>query len=137
MDSWLVCPTQIVPGLKLLLTVGVWIPVTFRVALAGVVFVILPPPPVAVSPPAGIVLIKLPGVVEVTSIETVQEPGVTPLWAATVPPVNDNEVPPAGAITVPPQVLVRLTGFAIEMPGWIPIRLSAHAAFVSWKVFGL
>jgi hypothetical protein len=49
--------------------------VTISVALAGVEFVT--PFPV-INAPAGIILIILPGVLEVTSIATVQKPGVDP-----------------------------------------------------------
>jgi hypothetical protein len=78
-----------------------------------------------------------PGVVEVTSIDTVHEPGVAPTWAGTVPPLNDKTVPPATAVTVPPQLLLRFTGFAIEIPGWTPTKLSVQEALVSWNAFGL
>jgi hypothetical protein len=79
MVSWLVCPTHTVFGEKLLLTVGVPATSTRRVALAGVVFVIImPPPSVAVNAPAGMVLMRFPGVVEVTSMDIVQDPGFAP-----------------------------------------------------------
>ena len=110
-------PAQIVLGLKLLLTEGAAIPVTFRVALAGLVLLMVVPPPVELRAPTGIVLIKLPGVVEVTLTDTVHDPGVDPDWAGTVPPLNDKEVAPGTAVTVPPQVLVKFTGFARKMPG--------------------
>jgi len=45
----LVPPAQMVPGLKLLLTDGVGIPVTFKVALAGLVLEIFVPPPVELN----------------------------------------------------------------------------------------
>lgn len=78
-DNWLVCPTHTVFGEKLLLTVGVPGESMRSVALAGVVFVIVTPPPsVAVNAPAGIVLMRFPNVVEVTSIVTVHDPGVAP-----------------------------------------------------------
>lgn len=76
----LVCPTHTVFGLKLLLTVGVPAGLTRSVALAGVVFVMITPPPsVAVKAPAGMVLIRLPSVVEVTLISTKQAPGFAPV----------------------------------------------------------
>ena len=78
MESWLVPPAQIVPGLKLLLIVGIGLPATFNVALAGLVLVIVEPSPVEVSAPAGMVLIRFPAVAEVTMIETVHDPGVMP-----------------------------------------------------------
>ena len=77
-ESWLTCPAQIVPGLKLLLTEGGRVPVTFRVALAGLVLVIVMPSPVEVSAPAGRVLMRFPGVVEVILMDTVHDPGVVP-----------------------------------------------------------
>jgi len=99
--------------------------------------VTLTPPPVEVNSPAGIVLIRFPGVVDVTSIATVHEPGVVPTWAGTVPPLNDKVVPPETAVTLPPQLLLRFTGFAIEIPGWTPTKLSVQEALVSWNGFGL
>ena len=111
-------PAQIVLGLKLLLTEGAAVPVTFRVALAGLVLLMgMPPGPVELSAPTEIVLIKLPGVVEVTLTDTVHDPGVDPDWAGTVPPLNDKEVATGTAVTVPLQVLVKFTGFARKMPG--------------------
>ena len=100
-------------------------------ALAGVVFVMFTPPPVEVNAPAGIVLIRFPVVVEVTLIDTVHDPGVTPVWAGTVPPLSDKVVDPATAVTEPPQVLVRPTGLAMESPGIMPIKLSSHEALVN------
>jgi len=73
----------------------------------------------------------LPGIVEVTFIVTVQDPGVIPDWAGTVPPLSDKVVVPATAATVPPQVLVKPTGLAIESPGWILTKLSSHVALVN------
>ena len=104
-------------GLKLLLTEGVGVPVTFKVALAGVVLVMFVPPPVEVRAPAGIVLMRFPAVVEVTLIDTVHDPGVAPDWAGTVPPLKDKVVEPGAALTEPPQVLVKPAGLAIERPG--------------------
>ena len=77
--NWLVCPTHIVLGVKVFPIVGGRREATCNVALAGVVFVIVPPPPVPVSPPAGMVLIKFPETMDVTSRETVQDPGVIPI----------------------------------------------------------
>lgn len=80
MESWLVCPAQMVLGLKLLLTVGSGLPATFNVALAGVVLVIFMfPGPEALNARAGIVLIMLPELMEVTLTDTVHEPGVAPI----------------------------------------------------------
>lgn len=76
--NWLVCPTRIVFGEKLLLNVGGWSRSTCSVALAGVVFVTVPPFPLEDSAPSGIVLIKFPVVVDETLTETVHEPGVSP-----------------------------------------------------------
>jgi hypothetical protein len=115
--SWLISPAQIVLELKLLLTEGVRGAITFNVALAGVVLEMITPPPVELNAPAGMVLIRFPVVLEVTSIETVHDPGVDPDCAGTVPPLSDKVVPPAGALAEPPQVLLKLTGFAIVSPG--------------------
>ena len=115
--SWLVSPMRIVVGAKRLLKEGACTVLTFKVALAGVVFVIEFPAPVELSAPAGIVLIRFPGVVEVTSTAIVQDPGVVPTCAGTVPPLNDKVVVPAAAVTVPPHELLRFTGFAMESPG--------------------
>ena len=90
---------------------------TVNVALAGVVLVIETPPPVELNSFAGIVLIRLPIVVEVTSIPTVHSPGVVPTWAGTVPPFNDKVVVPDTAVTLPPQLFEILAGFAIDKPG--------------------
>jgi len=103
-DNRLVPPAQILAGLKLLLTEGVPVPLTFRVALDGLVLLIRVPPPVESSAPTGIVLMKFPGVVEVTLTDTVHLPGVAPDWAGTVPPLKDIVDEPAAAVTVPPQV---------------------------------
>jgi len=105
MESWLICPAQIVLGLRLLLTEGVGLPATFSVALAGVVLVTFTPPPVDVNSPAGIVLILFPVLVDVTLTDTVHEPGFAPTWAGTVPPLKDKVIPPAVALTVPLQEL--------------------------------
>lgn len=118
-------------GLKLFVTEGVWMASTCKVALAGVVLEMVVPPPVEVNAPAGIVLMMFPGVVDVTLMDTVQDPGVTPDWAGTVPPLKDNVVEPATAVTVPPHVLVKPTGLAMDRPGCIPIKLSIQEAFVS------
>ena len=112
----LICPIEVVVGEKLLSNVGGCILPTCNVALAGVVLVIVPPLPVEVNAPAGIVLIRFPDVVEVTSTETVHEPGVVPAWAGTAPPLTDKEVAPAVACTVPPQLFAILGGLAMESP---------------------
>ena len=106
-----------VVGEKLLFNVGDWIISTCKVALAGVVLVMVLPPPEEVSAPAGIVLIRFPGIVEVTSTDTLHPPGVTLVWAGTVPPLNDKVVPPGTAVTEPPQVLDALIGLAMRIPG--------------------
>src|SRR5271157_1281274 len=137
MVSWLLCPAQTVAGLKFLFTEGGRTVLTCRVALAGVVLATRPPLPVAVELPAGMVLIRLPAVVEVTATVTVQEPFVLPTLAGTVPPLRERLVAPGTALTVPPQVLDRFTGLARLMPGWTPTRLSLQAALVSWNTFGL
>ena len=104
-------------GLKLLLTDGTGIPATFKVALAGLVFVMIVPSPVEVNAPAGMVLIRFPAVVEVTLMETVHDPGVIPSWAGTVAPFTAKFVEPATAVTEPPQELVNPTGLAMLRPG--------------------
>lgn len=118
-------------GLKLLLTDGTGIPATFKVALAGLVLVMITPSPVEVSAPAGMVLIRFPAVDEVTLIETVHDPGVIPTWTGTVAPFTDKVVEPAAAVTEPPQELVNPTGLAILRPGCTPLKLSVHEALVS------
>jgi hypothetical protein len=80
---------------------------------------------------------RFPMVVEVILRDTVHDPGVTPDWAGTVPPLSEKVVPPAAALTVPPQELVRPTGLAMLRPGWIPSKLSVHEAFVSGNPLGL
>ena len=112
-------------------------PLTCKVALAGVVLLIVSPPPMDVNAPTGIVLIRFPGVDDVTSTATVHEPGVDPVCMGTVPPLNDNTVAPGTALTEPPQVFDRFTGLAIKIPGWTALRLSVHLASVNAKVFGL
>jgi hypothetical protein len=52
--------------------------------------------------------------VEVTFTVTVQEPGVDPTCAGTVPPIKDNVLPTA--VTIPPQVVVVLGGEAKFKP---------------------
>src|SRR5215207_4446760 len=103
-------------GEKLLLNVGARMISICSVALAGVVLVILPPSPEEANAPAGIVLIRLPGVVDVTSIDTVHEPGTGPIWAGTVPPLSANVVPPGEAVTEPPHEFDTFAGLAIKMP---------------------
>jgi len=125
------------PGLKLLLTDGTGIPATFKVALAELVLVMIVPSPVEVNTPAGMVLIRFPAVVEVTLIETVQDPGVIPIWAGTMAPFTDKVVEPAAAVTEPLQELVNPTGLAMVRPGWTPTKLSVHDALVSIYALGL
>src|ERR1044071_6988047 len=136
-DSRLISPAQMVLELKLLRMVGGRTPPMCNVALAGSVLEMVVPPPDADSSRAGIVLIRLPTAVEVTVMVTVQAPGVDPVWAGTVPPLNDKVVDPATAVTEPPQVLIRPTGFAITRPGWTPIKLSDQEALVNGNAFGL
>src|SRR5215212_1293017 len=136
-DNRLISPAHIVLELKLLRIVGGTTPPTCKVALAGSALEIVVPPPEADNSRAGIVLIRLPTAVEVTVIVTVQEPGVDPVWAGTVPPLNDNVVDPATAVTEPPQVFMRPTGFAITRPGWMLIKLSDQEALVNGNAFGL
>jgi hypothetical protein len=119
-------------GLKLLLTDGAVVPVTFRVALAGLVLVMFVPPPVDVRAPTGIVLIRLPGVVEVTLMDTVHLPAVVPVWAGTVPPLREKVDEPAVAVTEPPQVL------PVTPTTVIPLgMLSVQDALVSANGLGL
>lgn len=120
-----------------MLTEGGGVPVTFKVALAGVVFVTFAPAPVEDNALAGMVLIRFPEVVEVTVIDTVHEPGIVPTCAGTVPPLSDKDVEPAAAVTKPPQLSVIPTGLAIMRPGWMPIKLSVHEALVSVNALGL
>ena len=89
---------------------------------------------VEVKPPAGMVLIRLPGVVEVTSTDTVQAPGVAPAWAGTVPPLIWMLFPPETAITLPPQVVSALTGLASVIPAG---RVSVQLALSNEKALGL
>jgi len=133
----LVSPTQIVFGSKALVSVGDATPTTVTVALAGVAFVIVTPPPVELNSLAGIVLIKFPRVVEVTLIPTVHSPGVVPTWAGTVPPLSDKVVVPGTAMTVPPHVLDMFAGFAMNNPGCTPTRLSVHVALLKANELGL
>jgi len=137
MDSWLISPAHIVLELKLLRTEGGRRPPTCKVALAGLVLVMLPPPPEADNSPAGIVLMRFPTAAEVTLMVTVHEPGVDPVCGGTVPPLKDNVVDPATALTDPPQVLISPTGLAITRPAWTPIKLSVQEALVNGKAFGL
>jgi hypothetical protein len=65
-------------GENLLLMEGPRITLTCNVALAGEVLVIVTPPPVDCRAPAGIVLIRFQALVDVTSTETVHEPGIGP-----------------------------------------------------------
>lgn len=119
-------------GLKLLLTDGPPAPTTLRVALAGLVLLMVVPPPVEFSAPTGIVLIQFPAVVEVTLTDTVHEPGVVPDWAGTVPPLRDMVDTPAAAVTLPPQVF-EATLTTLMFAG----ILSVQEALVSGNPFGL
>ena len=133
----LVSPTKIVFGEKDLFTDGGLTPITVRVALAGVVFVIETPPPVELNALAGIVLIRLPMVVEVTLMPTVHSPGVMPTCGGTVPPLNDKVVVPETAVTLPPQVFETFAGLATDNPGCTPTKLSVQEALLSGNEFGL
>ena len=131
-----VSPTHMVfEGVKALLTEGGVTATTVKVALAGVVLVTatgVPPSfPVDTRLFVGMVLIKLPVVVEVTFTSTKHSPGVAPTWAGTVPPLNDKAVVLGTATTAPPHVLLIPAGFAMDNPGWMPTRLSDQLALVS------
>ena len=78
---------------------------------------------VAVKAPAGIVLTKLPDMLEVTSTATRQDPGVVFTWADTEPPTRDNLF--AMVVTVPPQVVEMLAGLAKDSPAG---KVSTQAA---------
>jgi hypothetical protein len=123
--SVLVCATHTVLGAKLLLSEGGWTALICRVALAGVVFVteIVPVGSVETNVFAGRVFTWLPAIVDVTFTVTVQEPGVLPTWAGTVPPRRDNTVPEV--VTIPPQSLVALLGLAKFR--FAPVRSSVQA----------
>jgi hypothetical protein len=99
---------------------------TVSVALADAEFVI---PWSVANAPAGMVFVKLPGVLEVTLIVTVQE-----LSAGRVPPFNVKLVPPETALTTPPHKLVRPAGFAIVIPTG---KLSTNAVPVNTNGLGL
>lgn len=110
--STLDCPTQMVLGAKLLLNEGGWTLFTCNVALAGVVFVtaMVPVGSVDFNVLVGILLMWFPAIVEVTFTVTVQDPGVVPTCAGTLPPMRDNTVPETE--TIPPQLLVAPLGLA-------------------------
>ena len=114
-------------GLKLLETEGVPVPVTFRVALASLVLVIfMPPEPVELSSPAGIILIQLPGTLDVTLTDTVHDADVEPVLAGTVPLLKEMVDVPGVAVAVPPQefeMMPRILMFAG--------MLSVHDALVN------
>lgn len=84
------------------------------------------PPPVELKAPTGMVLIRVPAVVEVTLTDTVHDPGVDPDWAGTVPPLKDMVVEPAAAVTLPPQELATTPTTVIPLG-----KLSVQAALVS------
>ena len=137
MDSRLISPTQIVLELKLFWIDGGSTPPTYSVALAGSVLLMVVPPPEDDNAPAGIVLMRFPTTVAVTLMDTVQDPGVGPLCAGTVPPLSARVVVPGTAVTVPPQVLITPAGSAIIRPGWSRIKLSVQEAFVNENALGL
>ena len=115
--------------------------ITVMVALAGVVLEIVTGVPLslplAFKVLVGIVLIKLPIVVDVTLISTKHSPGVAPTWAGTDPPLKDKVVVFGAAVAEPPQVLFKPFGFAIFRPACTPIKLSVQLVFVNGNVFGL
>ncbi len=79
MVKTLVWPIQTVLGANALLTEGARTELTCKVALASLVLVMSMPlssASLAVKAPIGMVLSRLPAVVEVTSMDTWQEPGV-------------------------------------------------------------
>jgi hypothetical protein len=95
------------------------------------------PAPVADNAPRGIVLIRFPTVFEVTLTVTVHRPGVDPVWAGTVPPLNERVVAPGLADTEPPHELVSPTGSAILNPVCTPMRLSVQEVLVIENRLGL
>jgi hypothetical protein len=99
--------------------------------------VIVVPPPVEDKARAGIVLMMFPGIVEVTLIDTVHDPGAEPVCAGTVPPLKEKDVAPTPAFTKPPQLFVMPTGSAMVRPGCTPFKASVHDAFVSGNGLGL
>ena len=110
---------------------------TCSVALAGDVFVTVPSPPLDLRVLAGMVFIRFPNVVEVTSTATVQDPGVAAVCRGTVPPLRDSTVPPGEAVTLPPQLFETFGGFAMLIPGCTEVRLSIQLALVKSNAFGL
>lgn len=137
MDSRLISPTQIVLELKLFWIDGGSTPPTYSVALAGSVLLMVVPPPEDDNSPAGIILTRFPTTVAVTLMDTVQDPGVDPLCAGTVPPLSTKVVVPGTAVTVPPQVLMTPAGSSITMPGCSRTKLSVQDAFVNGNALGL
>ncbi len=122
----LACPTQMVLGANDLLREGGWTLFICSVALAGVVLVTgtVPVGSVECNVLAGIVLTWFPAIVDVTFTVTVQEPGVIPTWAGTVPPMRERVVPTI--VTTPPQVFVVFGGTATFK--FAEERSSVHAA---------
>ena len=107
-------PPGIVAGANVLVPVGEESVDTESVALAGVPLLT---PWLVESAPAGIVLMWLPGTVEVTSAWKVQLPGVEPTWAGIVAPLIASEPLPAAAVTVAPEQVVEAFGVgAITTP---------------------
>jgi hypothetical protein len=100
------------------------------VALAGLVLLIVVPPPEELRAPMGILLIQFPGAVEVTLTDTVHEPAVVPDEAGTVPLLKDMVEEPAAAVTLPPQVL-EATDTTLMLAG----ILSVQEALVNAKLF--
>src|SRR5512142_2519469 len=106
-------------GENVLLMEGAVMAPTCKVALAGVVLETGPSSPVDLSVFTGMVLIWFPAVLEVTSMDTVQEPGAAAVVClGTIPPLKEKIVPPGAAVTVPPHVFDTFAGLATLSPGW-------------------
>ena len=102
-------PPGIETGLKLLLSETVRGVLT-RFAVAAVTVVT---PSASVSAPAGMVLTEVVAVLEVTSAETVQLPGVIGVAAGIEAPESEIEPEPGTAVTDPPaHVVEALAGLA-------------------------
>lgn len=76
----------------------------------SVALAVLPEPPF-VDDTLSLILFRIPAVVAVTSIMTVQE-----FPPAMLPPVKLIVFPPDPAVTAPPQLLARFNGFALTTP---------------------
>ena len=116
-------PPGIVAGANAFVPVSGDSAVTDRVALAGVPFVW---PSTVTRDPAGIVLMWLAGIAEVTSAWKVHVPGVGPTWAGMMAPEIESVPPPAAALTTPEAQVVEAFGTAaITTPAG---RLSTRVA---------